>query len=271
VIAVTGGKGGVGKTSVCINLAHSLMREGHRVMLLDADFGLANVDVMLGVRPTLNLSHVMSGAASLEDVVVECPSGLRIIPSASGMKDMAELSSAAHANLIHAFGDLGHDIDVLLVDTAAGISSGVTMLAQAAQEVMVVVCDEPASITDAYALIKVLHKEHGKSRFRILANMTRSASEGRELYLKLVRLAERFLDVVLTYAGAIPFDENVRVSLQKQRPIVQGFPRSKASLAFKKLAEAADKWPRPHEVQGQLEFFLEQWLRSETQQGSAPC
>ena len=262
VIAVASGKGGVGKTNVSVNLAMAFAGAGKQVMLLDADLGLANVDVMLGLNATYNLSHVINGDCSLEDVVVSGPGGLRIIPAASGIKKMAELSPAEHAGLIRAFGEISHGLDVLIVDTAAGISDSVTSFARACQEVIVVVCDEPASITDAYALIKVLNRDYGQRRFRVLANMVRNQDEGRGLFLKLARAADRFLDVSLDYLGSIPHDEYLRRAVQRQRAVVEAYPSSKSAAAFKKLAGAADKWPIHGAASGHVQFFFERLIQA---------
>ena len=187
VIAVTGGKGGVGKTNVSVNLGIGLAELGRRVLLLDADLGLANVDVMLGLHAEHNLSHVLNGERSLEEILVEGPRGMRVVPGASGLQHMSELSPTEHAGLIHAFSEVANSVDVLIIDTAAGISDLVVSFSRAAQEQIVVVCDEPASITDAYAIIKLLNREHGVSRFHILSNMVRSVQEGRGLYNKMCR------------------------------------------------------------------------------------
>jgi flagellar biosynthesis protein FlhG len=262
VIAVTGGKGGVGKTNVSVNMATAMAAEGKRVMILDADFGLANIDVLLGLNPTHNLSHVISGQCSLEEVIIDGPSGLRIVPASSGVKTMTDMSPTEHAGLIQAFSELSDDIDVLLIDTAAGISEGVTCFTRAAQEVVVVVCDEPASITDAYALIKLLNREHGVFRFHIMANMAHSAQEGRELFAKLVKVTDRFLDVTLDFMGSVPYDEYLRKAVQKQKAVVDAYPRSKAAIAFKNLAQKADKWPVPSAAGGHLEFFVERLIQA---------
>jgi len=171
VIAIASGKGGVGKTNVTVNIGVALATQGKKVVLLDADLGLANIDVMLGLHPQFNLLHVLEGDKSLKDIMVDGPSGLQIIPAASGVKKMAELSPAEHAGMIQAFSELDQHIDILLIDSAAGIADSVVSFTKAAQEVIVVVCDEPASITDAYALIKLLSREHGVERFHIIANM----------------------------------------------------------------------------------------------------
>ncbi len=262
VIAVTGGKGGVGKTNVSVNLATALASSGKRVMLLDADLGLANVDVLLGLQAKYNLSHVISGERGLEEIILSGPEGLQIVPASSGIKSMTDLSPAEHVGLIRAFSGLSNDIDVLLIDTAAGIADSVTSFTRAAQEVVMVVCDEPASITDAYALIKVLNRDHGVFRFRILANMTHSLQEGRELYAKLMKVTDRFLDVTIDYMGCVPYDEYLRKAIQKQKTVVEAYPRSKSAIAFKNLAGKADKWPVPSMAGGHLEFFVERLIQA---------
>jgi len=260
VIAVTGGKGGVGKTTVSANLAVAIAAQGRDVMLVDADFGLANVDVLLGLHTRFNLGHVMKGQCSLEDAIVTGPHGLQIVPAASGMKHMANLSEAEHAGIIRAFSDLYHRVEVLVVDTAAGLGDSVTTFTQAAHHVVVVVCDEPASITDAYALIKVLSREHGVQRFQILANQTRRSGEGPDLYQKISRVCDRFLSVTLEYAGSVPFDDYLRRAVQRQTAVVDAFPASISSVALKNLALKADKWSVPQGARGHLEFFVERML-----------
>ncbi|MGB5305838.1 MAG: MinD/ParA family protein [Gammaproteobacteria bacterium] len=262
VVAVTGGKGGVGKTSVSINLATALAQHGKAVMLMDADLGLANVDVLLGLTSRYNLSHVITGESTLADIIVEGPAGVKIIPAASGKHNMINLTAAEHSGLIHAFGELDHGVDVLLVDTAAGISDSVITFTRAAHEVVVVVCDEPASVTDAYALIKILNRDNGVERFHVLANMTTSAYEGQALFKKLSRVAQRFLDVTLNFMGAIPHDEYLRKAIQRQQTVMEAFPRSRSAVAFRKLAEKTDRLPLPSAASGQLEFFVERLIMS---------
>ncbi|WP_087021484.1 MinD/ParA family protein [Thaumasiovibrio subtropicus] len=260
VITVTGGKGGVGKTNVTLGTAIAMAKQGKRVMVLDADLGLANVDVMLGLRASRNLSHVLSGECELQDIIVEGPHGVQIVPAASGTQSMVELTPAQHAGLIRAFGSLEQDVDVLLVDTAAGISDMVLSFARAAQDVVVVVCDEPTSITDAYALIKILSREYDVPRFKIVANMVRSYREGRELFAKLTRVTERFLNANLELVACIPLDDKVRQSVKRQKIVVDAFPRSPAALALSSLANKALSWPVPSNPGGHLEFFVERLL-----------
>jgi flagellar biosynthesis protein FlhG len=220
------------------------------------------VDVMLGLHPRLNLAHLIDGQCSLEETLLLGPAGVQVVPAASGIRRMADLSTAQYAGLIHAFSELSDQIDVLVVDTAAGISDAVVRFTLAAQEIVVVVCDEPASITDAYALVKVLSRDFGQQRYRILANMAPGVAEGRTLYRKLVKVTERFLDVSLDLMGVVPFDEQLRRAVQRQGAVVDLYPRSKAAMAFKKMADSTDTWPVPDGARGHLEFFMERLIQA---------
>lgn len=261
VIAITGGKGGVGKTSVAVNLTVALAARSRRVVLLDGDLGLANADVFLGLSPRYTLAHVISGERTLDEIMVEAPQGFHLIPAAAGAADLAQMGAAEHLGLVRAFSALATRLDVMIVDTAAGLSHSVMQFSQAAQHVMVVICDEPASLTDAYALIKVLSRNHGVERFRVLANQIRPAGGGRELFQRFERVAARFLDVTLEYAGEIPDDDCVRRSVRGQRPVLDEYPGSPAARAFKKLAAHADTWPVPAGPRGNIEFFVERLVR----------
>jgi flagellar biosynthesis protein FlhG len=221
---------------------------------------LANVDVMLGLHTRYHLGHVVKGECALEDAIVTGPHGLQIVPAASGMQHMANLSEAEQAGIIRAFSDLYHRVEVLVVDTAAGLHHSVTTFTQAAHHVLVVVCDEPASITDAYALIKVLSREHGVQSFQILANQTRRSGEGPGLYQKIARVCDRFLDVRLEFAGSVPFDDYLRRAVQRQTAVVDAYPASISSIALKNLASKADKWSVPEGARGHLEFFVERMV-----------
>lgn len=260
VIAVTGGKGGIGKTCVAVNLAAALAAQDLRVLLLDGDLGLANADVQLGMAPRHTLEHVLDGRCTLEEAVVETPAGFRLIPGASGVSRMAHLSTAEHLGLVQAFSHLTQGLDVLIVDTAAGIHDSVRQFCQAAQHVLVVLRDEPASLTDAYALIKVLHREHGVRHFRILANLSPATGAGEALFRKLERVTTRFLDVVLEYAGEIPEDSFVRSAIREQRCVVRAYPSSAAARAFTRLARQAARWPAAAGPRGNIEFFMERLL-----------
>ncbi len=261
VLAVASGKGGVGKTNVSVNLATALAALGERVLLLDADFGLANVDVLLGLTPKQTLADVVAGRAALADVILAGPRGLSVVPSASGKRHMAEMNPAQHAGIVQAISTFEGPLDTLVVDTAAGINDAVLTFCQAAQEVLVVVCDEPASITDAYALVKVLVRERGLKRVHVVANMVRNPVEGRALYDKLARVVERFLpEASLAYLGAIPQDDALRRAVQKQKAVVEAFPAAPVSIAFRELAKRVHHWARPTAPRGHIEFFVERML-----------
>jgi flagellar biosynthesis protein FlhG len=256
-VAVTGGKGGVGKTSVAVNLATAVAQSGRRAMLLDGDLGLANVDVLLGLSPRYTLAHVLNGERTLEEIIVDAPQGFKVVPAASGVANLANLGVAENIGLVRAFSNIGAQLDMLIVDTAAGLSHSVLQFSQAAQNVLVVLCDEPASMTDAYALVKVLSRNHGVSRFRVLANMTRVPGEGVTLFDKFERVTSRFLDVTLEFVGEIPDDSYMRKAIREQRPVTESYPSSPSGRAFKNLAEKADTWPVPVGPRGNLEFFVE--------------
>jgi flagellar biosynthesis protein FlhG len=262
VIAVTAGKGGVGKSNVSVNLAVALAQMNKKVMLLDADLGLANIDIMLGLHAKFNLSHVLQEKCHLSDIILSGPMGIKVIPAASGTEYMTQLSYAEHAGIINAFNELTDDLDYMIVDTAAGISDTVLSFARSSQEIIVVVCDEPTSLTDAYALIKVMSKRYEWTSFNVLANMVRDIKDGQLLFNKLHKVSEQFLDVQLKYLGAIPFDESVHQSVKKQQAVLLAYPYSKASMSFKALGNKVEQSvSKPKE--GNTSFFLERLVASE--------
>nr|WP_223826263.1 MinD/ParA family protein [Spongiibacter pelagi] len=270
VLAITGGKGGVGKTSVAINLAVAVAKSGRRVALLDADFGLANVDVMLGLRAERTIEQVLDGDCSLRDIMLSGPAGVRIIPSASGARRLTRLNEFEQAGLIRAFDELSQQIDVLIVDTAAGIADAVLRVVSASQEILLVLCDEPSSITDAYAMIKVLNQDFQKVRFRVLVNKADSEPEARLVFEKLRGVCERFLEVSLLFVGYIPSDPALLQSVKKQRAVVDASPGSASSRAFFRLAEQLSGWRSRERPQAALAFFVDQLLSSETTELVAP-
>ena len=266
VIAVTSGKGGVGKSNVAVNLAVTLAQNGERVMVMDADVGLANIDVLLGLSPRMNLSHVINGECSLEDTILEGPSGIRIIPASSGVAAMSDLTPAQNAGVIRSFSELTVPVDTLIIDTAAGLSDSVVSYTRASREIIIVVCDEPASITDAYAMIKVLNRDYDIHRFHVLANQAHGIQQGRELYNKLARVSEKYLDVALNFLGTIPYDDCLKKAVQKQKSVVESFPRSPSAMAFKQIAKKAQQWPVPKNMEGHLEFFIERLVDYSSQE-----
>lgn len=263
VIAVASGKGGVGKTNVAVNLAVALAQQGAKPLLFDADLGLGNVDILLGLSPRYNLSHVVSGEKSIEEVLVNGPQGIRVLPAASGIARMAVLDGLVQASLIQAVSNLDIDVDYLLIDLAAGIAGDVLTFSCAAQDVIVVVSNEPASITDAYALIKLLSRDHGVRRFRVLPNMVRDQREGQMLFQRVAAVADRYLDVSLDLIGSIPLDPALRSAVRSQRAIVELYPDSPAARALRELATTVRSWPLPAGPAGHIEFFMERLLSAE--------
>jgi flagellar biosynthesis protein FlhG len=255
-LAVAAGKGGVGKTTIAVNLAMAMAMAGHDVMLLDADMSVANVDVQLGLTPLRHVGHMLEGNCTLQDLIITGPHGLKVIPGGSGARRLAQLCNGEHAAVIRAFDDLILPPEYLVVDTAAGVSDNVAMFAAAADDVVIVVCDEPASLTDAYALIKILSQDFGVRRFHVVANMVRHAGEARRLYEKLARVSERFLDVALDFMGMVPHDERLRQAIRRQSAVVDLWPSSRSAMGFKQLASAVDTWGQPmYSDIGRIAFF----------------
>jgi flagellar biosynthesis protein FlhG len=257
VIAVSGGKGGVGKTTLAVNLGAALAQSGQRVLLLDGDLGLANIDVHLGLTPRYTLQHVLSGERTLAEVIQPVGERLHVVPAASGVARMARLSSAEHAAVVQAFATLPQSFDTLLVDTAAGIGEQVLQLAAAAAHVLIVLCDEPASLTDAYGLIKVLSRDCGVRRFQVLANRVAQGDSGEALFRRLQTVTDRYLDVQLQYAGEIPEDPLLIKAVRSQRAVVQAYPGSPAARALTRLAGRTRDWVQPVAGSGRIEFFFE--------------
>jgi flagellar biosynthesis protein FlhG len=256
-LAICSGKGGVGKTNVSVNLAVALAAMGRQVMLLDADLAMANVNVMLGVRSRMHLGHVLDGEVGLEDIIYTGPEGVLLVPASSGVSRLASLSTMECAGLIGAFSALNRALDAFIVDVAAGVGESVVMFTRAVQDVVVVICDEPASLADAYALIKVLSVEHRVTRFHVLANMVSTPEHGRALFAKLANVCRKYLEVRLSYMGAVPQDEYLRKAVRQQKPVVVSYPGSPSGRAFYKLAQYVDALERPAGQAGGVEFFIE--------------
>ena len=262
-IAVASGKGGVGKTNIVANLAIALRRRGQRVIVVDADLGLANLDTLLGVNPRATLRHVLHGECALRDVLVEGPAGIQIVPAASGFEELTQLTDAQRLLLLEQVDSLDGAFDVLLLDTGAGISSNVLFFAAAAHETMVVVTPEPTALTDAYALVKVLSTRYAEQRFAVLVNMARGEFEARRTFTHLSRVAERFLHVSLRWAGWVPFDAEVPEAVRRQRAVVELAPRAPVSRAFETLAQCVVDWPESVPPKGGLQFFFRRLLAEE--------
>lgn len=260
VLAVTSGKGGVGKTNISINLALALADRDKSVTVMDADLGLANIDVLLNLRPLRNLSHVIEGDCELKDILIDGPNNIRIIPASSGIKMMHQLTPAQNAGLIHAFDELEESTDYLIVDTSGGLSDSVMRFCSAAQEILVVVCNDPASIADSYALIKTLHRDHRIQRFQVVVNKVQTEAEGCALFERLRSVTEQYLDIVLKLKAIIPQDDNILRAVRQRRPFFLSYPNSKAIKSFKKMAYEVDNQIRTVKASGRLTFFAEQMV-----------
>lgn len=243
VVSVTSGKGGVGKTYVVVNLALALSRAGQKVAILDGDFGLANVDVVLGLTPQYHLGHVIAGVQSLRSIVMEGPEGIHIIPASSGIQELTDLGERKRQILLRQLTDLVQDYDFLLIDTAAGISDNVIRLLNASQRVIVVALPEPTAIVDAYALIKVLfRKDEGKDVY-LLVNQAQDSEEAEEVHRQLSYVIDRFLGHRIGFLGSIPRDAKVSDSVRRQEPLLLTHPRTQSSRCFLRIAELLMKHP----------------------------
>lgn len=245
VIAVSSGKGGVGKTNVVANLAVSLAKAGKRVLVLDADLGLGNLDVLLGLVPRYTIEHVLSGVHTLEEILLEGPAGIHVLPASSGVPRLTALTESQQLLIQEQLEQLSSEKDVLLIDTGAGISPNVTFFASSAHETIVVVSPEPTSLTDAYALIKVLARQYREHRFKVLVNQAKSPREATEVFRKLDMAADRFLHVAIDYVGYIPHDDYVPLAVMQQKAISDLFPDAPAAQAFTRLAAQVMQWPKP--------------------------
>jgi flagellar biosynthesis protein FlhG len=259
VLCVTSGKGGVGKTNLSVNLAYALAQAGKRVVLLDADLGLANVDVLLGMTPPKNLFDLFHEDVQLSDILFEMPYGFRILPASSGAREMLLLSTGQKLELLEAVDGLEDEVDYLIIDTGAGINDNVVYFNLAVQERLVVLTQEPTSLTDAYALIKVLKHRHGVERFRVLINMVDNAKSAREVFSRLHMACEHFLSgVSLDFVGAVPRDPLVRKAVVQQIPFCS--VPGEASQAVHNLAQSIQTWDVPVSLDGNIKFFWKKLL-----------
>jgi len=259
VIAITSGKGGVGKTNVVGNLAIACQRMGKRVLIFDADLGLANIDIIFGINPKYNIEDVIKGKKELSQIIVKGPEDVAIIPASSGVQELAHLTEGQKINLLNEFDVLNKMFDILLVDTGAGISSNVIYFNLAAEERIVVVTPEPTSITDAYALIKVMFYQHGIKNFFLLLNMVKDEKEAKSVYNNLSKVVSRFMrDISLDYVGFIPWDSLLQESVTKREPVICCYPESSSSNSFTKLANQLLRQTDKRPIDGNIKFF---WKR----------
>ncbi len=261
VIAVTSGKGGVGKTNVVGNLALIMADMGKKVLILDADLGLANIDIIFGVHPDFNIGHVLSGEKQLKEIIVEGSPGVRIIPAGSGFVNLTHLTDGEKLCLLSEFESLEDDFDYFLIDTGAGISENVTYFNVAADECIVVVTPEPTSVTDAYAMIKVMSTQYGEKRFKLLMNMVKDEREAKAVFLNLIQVADQYLGgVVLEYCGFLPRDEKVPAAVRQRQPFVTLYPEALSSVNIRKIARQLEDAPRRLDANGNIKFFVKRYM-----------
>ncbi|MCB0353330.1 MAG: MinD/ParA family protein [Bdellovibrionales bacterium] len=263
VISFTSGKGGVGKTHSVSNIAVSLAEQGRSVLLLDADLGLANVDVVLGIPVRETLQNFFQGNRTLKEILLEGPDGIQIIPAASGVESILSLGFEQRSQLLQAIEEIACEFDYLLIDTPAGIGSDVLFFNSASNEIVCVVAPEPTSLTDAYALIKVLSRRFGERQVNILVNNAASEAEASKTFRSLADVVNEKLFVQLRYAGWIPRDAAVRQAITARRPIVKEFPSSPASRALRKVSETLDGDFYQSRVKGGMQLFFRQLVEAE--------
>lgn len=234
-LSITSGKGGVGKTNIVINLAIHLTKLGKKVFLIDADLGLANIDILLNLAPQFTIEDVLTGKKHINDIIVEGPLGIHILPASSGISEMQTLTGKQQMSMLRELGNLKTKYDFILIDTGAGISSNVLRFNAAADEVCVITNPEPTAITDAYALMKIMSLKYQVHQFSLVVNQSGPA-EARDVYNRLTRVLNKFLTVNLELLGSIPSDPNFIRAVKQQEPISLLFPNSPAGKAFRQLA-----------------------------------
>ncbi|MEJ6773546.1 MAG: MinD/ParA family protein [Porticoccaceae bacterium] len=257
IIGIASGKGGVGKTTVSVNLAVMLASLGKKVMIFDADLGLANAQLALGCRTPFNFSHVLSGEKTLDEIIVEGPSGVKLVPGASGMQHMASLNEAETAGIIQSFSDVDEDLDYFIVDLAAGLSDTVMTFMRACQHRFIVLKNEPSSIADAYGTIKVMIQEHQLDNISLIPNGVASQNEGERLYGSINSVIQNFLGSRVDYLHSITQDEMVLRSIKAGQPLVSFAPSSIASRDFRALAKVVTSLESDIPMNGGLQFFVE--------------
>lgn len=262
VISVTSGKGGVGKTNVVANLALVLARKGKKVLVWDADLGLANIDVLLGLNAKFNIHHLLKGEKSLEEIIIEGPGGIKIMPASSGIQELAHLGHGQKMQLLDELDHYDQELDFLLVDTGAGISSNVMYFNVAAQQCVVLVSPEPTSIMDAYAVIKVMATRYNEKRFLILPNLVSGAKEAKDVFSLLAAVADQHLSsIALDYLGFIPRDEYLPQAVMRRRAVVELYPSAQTSRSFGELGTRLLRLEPETPAEGNIKFFFQRLLQ----------
>jgi len=261
IIAIASGKGGVGKSNVAVNVGIALTDYGKKVTILDADFGLANIGILLGIVPEYNLHHVLFGDKSIADISIEGPRGVKIIPAGSGIRQMAELTEDLKQKLLNNFGHLNYNTDILLIDAAAGISSNVIDILLASGDIIIVTTPEPTAITDAYSIIKVVVNENFNKKIKLVINSVRTPEEATGIFDQINNATERFLDKSLEYLGFVYYDQNLLKSVRQQKAVSELYPNSASSKCFNMLAKKILDMETDIPRTGFLNFFKNILLR----------
>ena len=259
-ISITSGKGGVGKTTFVANLAMQFGNQGKNVLLLDGDFGMANLDIMFGVRPHWTVEHVLEGEKPLKDVITQVAPRISLIPGGSGVYGLSQIPSIQKRILLDQVSQLENNYDVMIIDTAPGIDDNVLYFNTASQEIVVILTPDPSSLADAYALIKVLNTRHKEARFSVVCNMVRNESEAKMIFKRLSDVASKFLVVSLDYRGYVPLDPALRNATKLQQLVTQTVPSSPSSYALRDIAKNLSGYRQMGEMKGGIQFFWEQLL-----------
>jgi flagellar biosynthesis protein FlhG len=260
VISVTSGKGGVGKTSVVSNMAFEMARQGLKVLIIDADLGLANIDLHFGLTPQHNLNHFFEGSLDLESIILNGPQGIKILPAGSGIQTYTRLNNDQKRNFLTNLEFLNGEFDVVLIDTEAGISENVTYFNVAAHDILVVTTSDLTAISDAYALMKLMFLKYHERNFHLLVNCTSKKNEALDIYEKLILVSSQFLDISLNFLGGIPYDKHMSESIRKQKTLIELEPASKTSIAFRSVIHRLTDNSHESKPKGTLQFFWEKFF-----------
>lgn len=246
VLAVSSGKGGVGKTNIVANLAYAFAKHNKKVLVVDADLGLNNIDILLGLAPKFNIGHVLSGEKTIAEIITEGPANIKLLPAGDGLQELTQLDGEKKVMLMEELDRVSNGYDFLIFDTGAGISTNVTYFCSAAHEILLIATTEPTSLTDVYALIKVLHTKHSQNNFRMVINSVGSEREAQLIFKNLMAVTDRFLpNVSVEYLGHIVSDLNVPKAVRQQKAFMELYPKSKSSQCINQLVQKMINEKRP--------------------------